>query len=142
MLSLRLDLAERADSRTIGGNSNEVIKIMAGKRKKHLRYQERKHGLASQSTQEVSVDSQAHSVPMKTSKRTASSTQATKKDSPVSRPELVSQLPAGEVAYVRRELRYIVLIAAVVAVLYTAIWFLLSRTTLEQRLFELLKIGS
>lgn len=106
---------------------------MAQKRKRHLRYQQKKgktvatgSGVDSEAVVDESVSSHQTDAPQK---RTAEAKEFTK-------------LPESETRFIRKELVYIALVALAVIVVYVGIFIVFRTTQLDEWLNSLIQLGS
>lgn len=117
---------------------------MANKRKQHLKYQAKKGRLQSdvvtadesKSGQAVSNSSQAVQTEEESISVVKNTAKSTKK------PTEISKLPEGEVAFVRRELIYLVFVAMILLVFYLVIWLVFKYTGIDEYLYSLIKLKS
>lgn len=106
---------------------------MAQKRKRHLRYQQKKGkavAAGSQLDPEVTPDNSVTSRTTKASQKA----QVTAKE--------FTKLSASETRFIRKELVYIAVVAAVVIVAYIGIFIVFRTTQVDEWLNSLIQLGS
>ncbi len=114
---------------------------MAIKRKRHLKYQAKKgRTTVSLVEQEVTEKgSQSIQVDTKGSQQIYDAKNTSKK---LDEKQSITRLPQTEVAFVRRELVYLLFVAMVLLALYVVIWFVFRYTRVDEALYSFIRLKS